>query len=92
MKLYYLMMITALTASSVAGAADTSERASPVDRNSSCMDRNVDASSGNCVVKDDGTPRHTYPPRPAALTTAPTSVPQAAPAASTVRKSSAASK
>jgi hypothetical protein len=55
-----------LAASIPAAAADTSDRTSPIDRNAACMDRTVDASSGKCVVKDEGSPRRTYPPRPAA--------------------------
>lgn len=51
-------------ASSAASAADSSERTSPLDNNAACMDRNVDASSGKCVVKEEGTPRRTYPPKP----------------------------
>ena len=54
----------ALAATSAASAADSSERSSPVDSNAACMDRNVDASSAKCVVKEEGTPRRTYPPKP----------------------------
>ena len=87
MKLHYLLIVTALSASAVAAAADPAERASPLDRNSACMDRTVDASSGDCVVKDDGTPRRTYPPKRAAPVAAAASQP--APASSTMRKAAA---
>jgi len=53
----------ALAAHPAALAADSPERSSPVDNNAACMDRNVDASSAKCVVKEEGTPRHTYPPK-----------------------------
>ena len=46
----------------IATTAFAAEMAPP-DRNAACMDRTVDASSGDCVIKDDGTPRHTYPPK-----------------------------
>ena len=58
MQLRYLMLLTALTFSGAAIAADTGERTSQVDKNSKCMDRTTDSSSGDCVVKDEGTPRH----------------------------------
>jgi hypothetical protein len=64
---------------------------SPYDKNPACLDRNVDASTGDCVIKEDGTPRHTYPPRstsnsagkPASPVAAPVAAPrEAAPAPS----------
>lgn len=66
MNLGTATICAALAASVPAAAADTSDRTSPIDRNAACMDRTVDASTGKCVVKDEGTPRRTYPPRPAA--------------------------
>jgi hypothetical protein len=66
MNLRTVTICAALATSVPAVAADTSDRTSPVDRNAACMDRTVDASTGKCVVKDEGTPRRTYPPRPAA--------------------------
>jgi hypothetical protein len=64
MMLRITLFCGALAANAGALAADSSERNSPVDNNAACMDRNVDASSAKCVVKDDGTPRRTYPPKP----------------------------
>jgi hypothetical protein len=61
----------AFAASSAAFGADSSDRTSPLDNNAACMDRNVDASSGKCVVKDEGTPRRTYPPKPAGPSVSP---------------------
>jgi hypothetical protein len=66
MNLSTAAICAALAASVPAAAADSSDRTSPIDRNAACMDRTVDASTGKCVVKDEGTPRRTYPPRPAA--------------------------
>jgi hypothetical protein len=64
MKLRIATICVPLAANPVALAADSSERTSPLDNNAACMDRNVDASSAKCVVKDEGTPRRTYPPKP----------------------------
>lgn len=94
MQLRYWMLLTALTFSGAAIAADTGERTSQVDKNSKCMDRTTDSSSGDCVVKDEGTPRHSYAPKKPAFTGTGTS-PSAtspAPAQSTVRNAPAASK
>ena len=65
------ILLATMAASAAAGAADTPDRASPVDANAACMDRTVDSSAGNCVVKDDGTPRRTYPPKSAPPVAAP---------------------
>ncbi len=85
MRLRNLMILTALAMSAAAMGADSTDRSSPLDKNPACMDRTTDASTGNCVVKDEGTPRRTYPPRqsPANVTSAPAPVA----AAPTVRKS-----
>lgn len=71
MNLRTATICAALAASVPAAAADSSDRTSPVDRNAACMERTVDASTGKCVVKDEGTPRRTYPPRPATPVVAP---------------------
>ena len=84
MKLRYLMSIAALLAGAAAWAADTPGRTSPVDANAACMERNVDASSGNCVPKEDGKPRRAYPPKTTSAGAAPSSAP--APGSSAVRK------
>ncbi len=44
-------------------AAQSAQGSAPPDRNEACMDRKVDSSSGDCIIKDEGTPRHTYPPK-----------------------------
>lgn len=82
--LRYLITLTALLAS-VASAADTPSRTSPVDANAACMDRGVDSSSGNCVTKDEGSPRHAYPPKSSAPVNASAAAPTAV--SPTVRKS-----
>ena len=64
MNLRTATICAALAVSVAAAAADSSDRSSPIDRNAACMDRTVDASTGNCVVKDEGIPRRTYPPKP----------------------------
>jgi hypothetical protein len=83
MNLRTATICAALAASVPAVAADTTDRTSPIDRNAACMDRTVDASTGKCVVKDEGTPRRTYPPKPAAPVVTPHS--GASAPASTVR-------
>ncbi len=85
MNLHYTMILAILAISAAASAADTTDRASPLDNNAACMDRTVDATTGKCVVKDEGTPRRTYPQRPAAPIAAPAPAPTSP--ASTVRKS-----
>jgi hypothetical protein len=45
--------------------AFAAEDRSPYDRNPVCLDRNVDANKAECLIMDDGTPRHRYPPRKA---------------------------
>jgi hypothetical protein len=85
----FLFLITALTLGAAALAADSTDRSAPYDSNPGCMDRTTDASTGNCVVKDEGTPRHAYPPKQSAgtptsaptTTTAPTTTVRRAPAA-----------
>jgi len=54
-----------------AGAIDANDQ-SPYDKHPECLDRNVDSSTGNCVIKDEGTPRHYYPPRTAVTPSTPT--------------------
>ena len=54
------------TLSPVLHAADAAD-VSPYDKNPACMDKATDSSTGNCIVQDEGTPRHRYaPPGPAA--------------------------
>ena len=48
-------------------AADAAD-VSPYDKNPACMEKTTDASTGNCIVQDEGTPRHRYaPPGPSAV-------------------------
>lgn len=92
MKIAHMILFVAVAFGPTAHAADDR---SPYDKNPACLDRNVDSSTGDCVIKDEGTPRHRYPPRaiqggttpsnPA--TVAPSGQPKSAPA-TTVRRSS----
>jgi hypothetical protein len=70
-----LLALLALTA----GAHAADDR-SPYDKNPACLDRTVDASTGDCVIKDDGTPRQKYPPRAVTGSTPKGAAPVAAPA------------
>jgi len=54
------------------GAIAADNSSSPYDTNPACRDRNVDSTKGDCVIKDTGTPRHTYPPRTKATPGTPT--------------------
>jgi len=85
MRLPNLMILTILAMSPAATGADSTDRSSPLDNNAACMDRTTDASTGNCVVKDEGAPRHTYPPKKSPASATPAPAPAAA--SSTVRKS-----
>ncbi len=89
MKREFALIVTLLAMSPAAPAADTSDRTSPLDTNPACMDRTTDASTGNCVVPDEGKPRHAYPPKSSAVTPAPAPAPTPAPApvSPTLRKS-----
>jgi hypothetical protein len=83
MKTEAATFVLVLSVSSFAGAADSSARTSPVDNNSACMDRTVDASTGNCVIKDEGTPRRAHPPTKA---TKPATTPGVAASASSSQR------
>ena len=85
MKPHAMLLFITLAAGTAAHAAESSERTSPIDRNATCMDRDVDASSGKCVLKDEGVPRRTYPPKGSPTPATPGTV-GAAPAA-TIRNS-----
>ena len=88
MKLTYLAILMALSPAAI--AADAGDRSSPLDNNPACMDRTADASTGNCVVPGEGTPRHRYPPRSTTAGSASgagtTSAPAAAPLKASPRK------
>ena len=90
MKIRTLLILFVFATVPRAMGADTNDRTSPVDKNAACMDRTVDASSGNCVVKDEGTPRRTYPPKQSPAVAAPATAPVAAPA--TARKAASGSR
>ena len=62
MKKYIPAFLALIAISQCAGAVDASDK-SPYDKHPECLDRNVDSSKGDCIIKDDGTPRHTYPQR-----------------------------
>jgi hypothetical protein len=91
MPLRILLALTILSTATVAAGAASTDASSPFDKNPACMDRTTDASTGNCVIKDEGTPRHAYPPKtpPAAVTPRPASAPADN---STVRKSATGAK
>ena len=82
MKLLWVAVLAAMACSASARAADDR---SPYDKNPACMDRNVDSTRADCVIKDDGKPRHKYPPR----TTSGGAVTPATPAAPAVSREAA---
>ena len=88
MKIAQMSLFAVLAMAIPAYAADDR---SPYDKNPACLDRNVDSSSGDCVIKDDGTPRHRSAPKAIQGGSTPsnpaTTAPKSAPA-TTVRKSS----
>jgi hypothetical protein len=61
-----------------AAAAQTQDMSSPYDTNPKCSERTSDGSSAECVLQQEGEPRHTYPP-PKTTPTPPPSKPPAAP-------------
>lgn len=88
-----LMVLAALAMPFAVNAADSTDRSAPYDSNPACMDRTADASTGNCVIKDEGTPRHIYPPRPSTASAAPASAPASTAApTTTVRRAPATSR
>jgi len=82
MKLLWIAVLAAMACSAPVRAADDR---SPYDKNPACMDRNVDSTQADCVIKDDGKPRHKYPPR----TTSGGAVTPATPAAPAVSREAA---
>lgn len=77
MRLVIPALLAAIAISPSVGAVDARDR-SPFDKNPNCMDRNVDASKGDCIIKDTGTPRHRYPPPAKVVTPVPVTPPAAA--------------
>jgi hypothetical protein len=61
MKPRYWLMLVALALSQTAHALDPGD-VSPYDKNPACLDTKTDSSTGDCIIQDDGTPRHRYPP------------------------------
>jgi hypothetical protein len=61
MKSRYWLMLVALALSPTARALDPGD-VSPYDKHPECLDTKADSSSGNCVIQNDGTSRHRYPP------------------------------
>ncbi len=59
LSIVLLPLVVAL--SPVVHAADAAD-ASPYDKNPACLER-TDSATDNCVIRDEGTPRQTYPPR-----------------------------
>ena len=62
-RLFSAMLLTSMGVafSTAVSAADATD-ASPYDSNPACLERTTDASTGACVPKVEGTPRHTYAP------------------------------
>jgi hypothetical protein len=61
MKRCHWLMLGALALSPTAHAVDPGDL-SPFDKNSACLDTKTDTSTGDCIIRTDGTPRQKYPP------------------------------
>lgn len=85
MKCVIPAILAVLSFSHYAVAADGQ---SPYDKNPTCLDRNVDSTKSDCIIQDDGTPRHRYPPRKSTTTPGAPGTPAAPSAPGTSRKSS----
>jgi hypothetical protein len=60
-------LIAALAWSAGALAVDAAD-VSPYDKHPECLATTADGASGNCIIHDEGVPRHRYPPPgPAAM-------------------------
>jgi len=60
LKLRHLFLAVTLASAGHVYGADSST--SPYDTNPACMDIHTDSSTGNCIIQNEGTPRHRYPP------------------------------
>jgi hypothetical protein len=74
-------------ATSAKASVSPSDDRSPFDKHPECMDRSVDASSGNCIIQNAGSPRHRYPPKPHAASK-PVAAPSSTKGTSTASRSS----
>jgi hypothetical protein len=86
-----LIAILALSPDCYAADGLDTNRASPIDKNPACMDRNTNSSSGKCVEPSAGLPRHKRPPPAGALGASPSGAGQAT-APSSNRKASSGAK
>lgn len=62
MKIECLAVAAALALSQPVLAIDAKD-ISPADKDPRCLERTTDSSAGDCIIKDEGTPRHRYPPK-----------------------------
>ena len=63
MKQYLVLLLTSVAIKSAAIAADSEDRAAPIDQGpAACLDRDVNAASASCIVRPDGS-RSDIPPR-----------------------------
>lgn len=76
-----ILFLAVLAVVAVSGPAFAADDRSPYDRNPACLDPKVDASKGDCVIQDSGTPRHKYPPKTTSSVSAKPATSTAAPAA-----------
>lgn len=76
MKPAISLILAMVAISQPAFAADAR---SPYDKNPACLERNVDSTKSDCLIKDDGTPRQTYPPRKTTGTPPAAATPSTAP-------------
>ncbi len=76
-----ILFLAILAAIAIGGGASAADDRSPYDKNPACLDPKVDASKGDCVIQDSGTPRHKYPPKTTTSGTAKPATPTATPAA-----------
>lgn len=76
------MIAGAMMLAALPGMAPAQVPASPYDTNPSCTERTTDSNAPECVVKQEGEPRRTYPPPRDKVTPPPPPPPPPGPAAS----------
>jgi len=54
--------VLAVLFAAASGGAAAQDRSSPYDTNPACTERNTDANAPECVLQQEGDPRHAYPP------------------------------